>query len=463
MVAKKHQILTCLFVYLFLFQGNLPNILYIQRKPEPLGTEFKTVACGETGVMTYLEIQRGREGMKDAEFTKEMTKTAACAARLMKYSPGPPRIPDEEGNELVDTVKPTYLGDAYFGSVPAVLAADKLGCNLIAVIKNSHARYPKKFFETEMAEWPPGSNLVAEANIEGVDCVAIGYKYSKHKVLTFIMNKGAASVRPGDPYVAKWKDKYQNTVSRFVPRPQAISAYFMDCNKIDTHNQSRQFDLRLEKLWVTRCGFFRVATTLLGICVLDAWKTYRHHINTCHCHHNIELMDFTSILVNDLLNNSLTRKAPLPPESFNIALVGTEITVPEEDQEPEIPAFEKLTQDSVFALAGVDEVLNDVLEDAMPTWSVERGEHGLRKTEEYVNEPVQEMNERDEVIARKVNRRKRGRCRICGKKTPWYCPKCTEEDPKGAKYWCYGPDVPNGKECYYKHDTEWVFRKDLNG
>ena len=40
--------------------GGLPNISYIIRKPEPLGTEFKTVCCQLTGVMIWLEIQRGK-------------------------------------------------------------------------------------------------------------------------------------------------------------------------------------------------------------------------------------------------------------------------------------------------------------------------------------------------------------------------------------------------------------------
>ena len=39
--------------------GGLPNISYIERKPEPLGTEFKTSCCPVTGVMTRMEIQRG--------------------------------------------------------------------------------------------------------------------------------------------------------------------------------------------------------------------------------------------------------------------------------------------------------------------------------------------------------------------------------------------------------------------
>jgi hypothetical protein len=44
--------------------GGLPHILFIMRKPEPLGTEFKVVACPQTGLFLYLEIQRGKEDMQ---------------------------------------------------------------------------------------------------------------------------------------------------------------------------------------------------------------------------------------------------------------------------------------------------------------------------------------------------------------------------------------------------------------
>ena len=32
-------------------KGNLPHLSYTFRKPEPLGTEFKTVACSVTGAL----------------------------------------------------------------------------------------------------------------------------------------------------------------------------------------------------------------------------------------------------------------------------------------------------------------------------------------------------------------------------------------------------------------------------
>ena len=62
--------------------GGLPNITYILRKPEPLGTEFKNGCCSKTGVMTFMELQRGKNGMKEAQYNRELGATAGCTVRL---------------------------------------------------------------------------------------------------------------------------------------------------------------------------------------------------------------------------------------------------------------------------------------------------------------------------------------------------------------------------------------------
>ena len=40
-------------------KGNLPHLSYIFRKPDPLSTEFKNVACSVTGALIFIEVQRG--------------------------------------------------------------------------------------------------------------------------------------------------------------------------------------------------------------------------------------------------------------------------------------------------------------------------------------------------------------------------------------------------------------------
>ena len=45
-------------------KGKLPHLSYIFRKPDPLGKEFKTVACYIIWALLLIEVQRRKEGMK---------------------------------------------------------------------------------------------------------------------------------------------------------------------------------------------------------------------------------------------------------------------------------------------------------------------------------------------------------------------------------------------------------------
>lgn len=62
--------------------GGLPNITFILRKPEPLGTEYKCSTCSSCNVMLYIEIQRGKEEMKKQKYNRDLGATAACTLRL---------------------------------------------------------------------------------------------------------------------------------------------------------------------------------------------------------------------------------------------------------------------------------------------------------------------------------------------------------------------------------------------
>ena len=69
-------------------KGNLPHLSYIFRKLEPLGTNFKTVACSVTGALLFIEVQRGKEGMKDSRYQKELGSSGACMKRMMEETNG---------------------------------------------------------------------------------------------------------------------------------------------------------------------------------------------------------------------------------------------------------------------------------------------------------------------------------------------------------------------------------------
>lgn len=321
--------------------GNLPNISFIARKPEPLGTEFKTVCDAVTGLMLHLEIQRGKAGMSRLTFADTMIKTAACTARMMdatrrvvqEKNPNTAEesIEDSDsddsssGNPHHDIENPTspprkevYYADAWFGSVDSVLAAMDLGVHLVCIVKTCHNRVPKKKIEEIMDPWPAGSHLVLESKIEGKKLYACGYKYNRRKVLTFLFSAGAGHTCKGTPYRAKWKDDNGNTVHKFVDRPDVIARYFANSNAVDMHNQSRQGDLQLEKCWITTDGFFRIGTTLFAMTVVDCWKAYVYHLHHRHRHKTITLIDFVSLMAKDLLTNKMSRTLPYTKEKNKV-------------------------------------------------------------------------------------------------------------------------------------------------
>ena len=93
--------------------GGLPFLSFILRKPQPLGTEFKNVACtdmGEfdfvitdftflnsshvssrhalfhVGTFLHLEIQKGALPMQAKKYSKELGGTAGCSMRIIEAS-----------------------------------------------------------------------------------------------------------------------------------------------------------------------------------------------------------------------------------------------------------------------------------------------------------------------------------------------------------------------------------------
>mmetsp|Transcript_30790 Transcript_30790/g.87072 ORF Transcript_30790/g.87072 Transcript_30790/m.87072 type:complete len:291 (-) Transcript_30790:11-883(-) len=175
----------------------------------------------------------------------------------------------------------------------------------IGNVKTSHANYPKAYMEKVLQPLPAGSRLVMKSTVDGVDLMAIGYKYNRRKVLSFVATLGAGVTTDGEPYIQKWADNHGNVLTRPVPRPSIISTYFSNSPRVDNHNQSRQHDLGLEEMWPTKDPWFRLHTTVMGMGVVDAWKLCKHHL---HGHHRLvssTILEFADELSFALLTNGL--------------------------------------------------------------------------------------------------------------------------------------------------------------
>ena len=247
--------------------------------------------------MLWLEIQEGKERMRKQEYSQLLGGTAACVLRgvieVSKFKHHNIKghdnryhdikrpdsdLDDEEGENPSEKNSPfLFFGDSWFGSVKAAANVGQTGNHACFNVKTGHSRFPKAFLQNAMKDFPGGTWITMEgkAEKEGVDLIAIGYKYNSKKVLTFVTTRGAGSTKDGEPYIAQFPDKYGNVCQRHVACPKILSHYFQHSNCVDLHNQARQFDLALEKKWVTQNAYFRLYTTMIGMTVVDAWKHHR--------------------------------------------------------------------------------------------------------------------------------------------------------------------------------------------
>ena len=149
--------------------GGLPNISFILRKPEPLGTEFKNICCGETGIMQCLEICRGKEGMKEKRLQRELGATAACTVRLTELC-------HQEQHSPKDLV----MGDAWFGSVKAATELAKRNSASILQVKTNHKLFPKDYIDKALEDALGGTHIV----LKGMFIVSV-YSIIIRLILTY--------------------------------------------------------------------------------------------------------------------------------------------------------------------------------------------------------------------------------------------------------------------------------------
>jgi hypothetical protein len=145
------------------------------------------------------------------------------------------------------------------------------------------------------------------------------------------MTHKAGRTTPGNPYVMRFTDGFGNLCTRDVERPDVISTFFENSNKIDSHNQCRQSNLALEKKWLTKDAFFRLTTTHLGINIVDTYKIADFHgvINFTKKSEEkkMTIVRFAGILGHQLIINSARLAegesrflSPLPQQCNTISI-----------------------------------------------------------------------------------------------------------------------------------------------
>ena len=102
-------------------------------------TKFKCATCPVTGCVLHLEIQCGKDGMKDAQHNHTLGVTTGCSLCLL------------EGSTGVGSTGHGLRGDAWFSSMKTAMEIGICGNEAVVQVKTNSRLYPKQFIEDALA------------------------------------------------------------------------------------------------------------------------------------------------------------------------------------------------------------------------------------------------------------------------------------------------------------------------
>jgi hypothetical protein len=149
--------------------GGIPHLSYVKRKPQPLGAEMKTVCDGSTGMCMLVEMQEGKERMRNRKFCNDNPATVACTLRMLaKMGVNETTLPD--GQKL----KRVCTADSWFCSRKTAIALEEhLGVHLTGPVKTATTGFPIEAIRWTLVGLDRGSHVVFKE--DGADRWAVGW------------------------------------------------------------------------------------------------------------------------------------------------------------------------------------------------------------------------------------------------------------------------------------------------
>ena len=285
----------------------LPTYRAIDRKPEN-GCEIKSSACGRSGIMLRLEIVKSPQEDAQNDQDAGMSHGTAVTSRLI--------APWTHSNRIV-------CGDSYFASLETALTLFSLGMKFIGVVKTAHRGFPLNHLSTiPMSGRGSWTSMVHRDNESGIDVGAVLWVDRERRY--FVATSG--TTLPGTTiYRERWR-RVGNESRRIMTEtsvPDVAETYYTAASQIDRHNRCRQDDLKLEKKFRVKEWSQRVNTSLLAMCIVDAWLLYKGNRGS---RGSISPNEFYSLLAEELIDNNYcipgTRSRTYRPEHSDVTASG---------------------------------------------------------------------------------------------------------------------------------------------
>jgi hypothetical protein len=171
-------------------------------------------------------------------------------------------------------------GDSCIGSTATTVEVmSRFGVHSSWIIKQNQQWFPMKplyaVLKARFKDQLAGHWLTFEATVSGVRLIALACAWSQRGVSYILSTCG--SMEPAEKmYMSYFEDDYGNVGSKEINCPKLAHLLYDYLPLSDEHNKQRQKNLGLERKWLTRNCWFRLLTTLMGICIVDLHLLYRN-------------------------------------------------------------------------------------------------------------------------------------------------------------------------------------------
>lgn len=255
--------------------GGLPNITYEARKPKPLGTMLNNGVEATTGIMVYQDMVQQKEVQQAKKYNGDPSSMPLKEEILQHVGEV---LRQCEGANLVEGG--WVGGDAWFGSIPAVVELKKKKNVYSTFILKQHVQYcPKQIIHAiiraRSPKYPAGRHVVMKATISGVETFLLVYAFSNND-FTYMVSLSGTTISHEKVYRSNFTDEYGNTTFKEIPRPCVAHFLYELLPLIDNHNKDQQSLLALEDCWPTKSPWFQLVTTLVGMAVTNVHRWDRN-------------------------------------------------------------------------------------------------------------------------------------------------------------------------------------------
>lgn len=273
----------------------MPQVSKIQRKPEGIGAEMKALCDSDTGIIMGLDIMEGKTRQQEKPYHAEFGEGTAVLLRLCKKYNGSGRV---------------VHADSAFSSVKTLLALRERGLFFMGMVKTASKEYPKAYFRQYEAEGnnggPPlrGSHKLLVSGEPPFYALSWFDRKAKH-IITNVgtTNDAEPSRRKRHKVVNKRGIHVTKVWEKVVSRPDMIKLFFDHFSDIDVHDHRRQGSLAFEREWYTHSWYVRIFSTVLGVCVVDAYLLYKYDMKDA-VDEPVSFKEFIGALAYELIFNT---------------------------------------------------------------------------------------------------------------------------------------------------------------